>query len=98
MTDNLANTARQSSSFRLCVTPEGTRSLNPDWKKGFYYIALKAQIPVLLYGVDFEKKLIECTKKFVPTGDFDKEMRDIKLYFKPFKGKHPELFTVGDVD
>ena len=26
MTDNLANTAKQSGSFRLCVTPEGTRS------------------------------------------------------------------------
>ena len=26
MTDNLANTAKQSGSFRLCVTPEGARS------------------------------------------------------------------------
>ena len=96
MTDNLANTATASPTFRLCVTPEGTRSLNPDWKKGFYYIALKAQITVLLYGIDYERRLIVCTKSMVPTGDFDKEMREIKLYFKDFKGKHPELFTIGD--
>ena len=97
MTDHLAQEAQQRKSFRLCITPEGTRSLNPDWKHGFYYIALKAQIPVLLFGIDYERKLIQCTKSFVPTGDVDKEMKGVKLYFKDFKGKHPELFTIGEV-
>lgn len=97
MTDNLAETAKKESVFKLCITPEGTRSLNPDWKKGFYYIALKAQIPILLYGIDFEKRVIACTKTIVPTGQFEKEMREIKLYFKDFKGKNPELFTIGDI-
>ena len=97
MTDNLAETAKKSDTFRLCITPEGTRSLNPDWKKGFYYVALKAQIPVLLYGVDYEKRLLQCTKSMIPTGDMEKEMKEIKLYFKDFKGKRPELFTIGEI-
>ena len=97
MTDTLAEAAAQRKSFKLCITPEGTRSLNPDWKKGFYFIALKAQIPILLYGVDYEKKLIECTRSFVPAGDFEKEMRDTKLYFKDFKGKYPDKFTIGEI-
>lgn len=97
MTDNLAETAKKSDTFRLCITPEGTRSLNPEWKKGFYFVALKAQIPVLLYGVDYEKRLIQCTKSMIPTGDVEKEMKEIKLYFKDFKGKRPELFTIGEI-
>ncbi|MBR7048593.1 MAG: 1-acyl-sn-glycerol-3-phosphate acyltransferase [Prevotella sp.] len=97
MTDNLAETAKRAETFRLCITPEGTRSLNPEWKKGFYFVALKAQIPVLLYGVDYEKRLIQCTKSMIPTGDVDKEMKEIKLYFKDFKGKHPEQFTIGEI-
>lgn len=97
MTDNLAEEAKKRSSFKLCITPEGTRSRNPEWKHGFYYIALKAQIPVLLYGLDYERKLIQCTKSFIPTGDVDNEMRDVKMYFKDFKGKHPENFTTGDL-
>lgn len=97
MTDQLADIAKKSTTFHLCITPEGTRSLNPDWKKGFYFIALKAQIPILLYGVDYEKKIIECTKSMVPTGDFEREMKEIKLYFKDYKGKRPELFTIGDI-
>lgn len=97
LTDNLANEAKSRPTFKLCITPEGTRSLNTDWKHGFYYIALKAQIPVLLFGIDYEKKLIQCTKSFIPTGDIDNEMRDVKLYFKDFKGKHPENFTIGKI-
>lgn len=98
MTDNLAETARKRETFGLCITPEGTRSLNPDWKKGFYFIALKAGIPILLYGVDYEKKLIQCTKVIIPSGDVEKDMREIKLYFKDFKGKKPEKFTIGNID
>ena len=94
MTDALAETAQQSEVFRLCVTPEGTRKSNPEWKKGFYYIALKAGLPILLYGVDYERKLIQCTKVVVPTGDIDREMAEIKEYFKNFKGKHPEQFAI----
>lgn len=35
MTDNLAEEAKKRESFGLCITPEGTRSLNPDWKRAF---------------------------------------------------------------
>jgi len=97
MTDNLANTAMQLREFHLAITPEGTRSLNPEWKKGFYFIAMKAQLPILLYGIDYERKLIQCTKTIIPNGDIDTQLREIKMYYKDFKGKHPEKFTIGEV-
>lgn len=97
MTDSMAETAKAAPEFHLCITPEGTRSPNPDWKKGFYFIALKAGIPILLYGIDYEKKHIQCTKTIIPTGDLEADMRKIKLYFKDFKGKKPENFTIGEL-
>lgn len=96
MTDNLATEATKAENFRLCITPEGTRSRNPEWKHGFYYIALKAGIPILLYAADYSRKLIQCTKVIVPTGDIDRDMHEIKQYFKDFKGKYPEKFTIGE--
>ena len=98
MTDNLSEEARKAERFHLCITPEGTRSLNADWKKGFYFIALKAGIPILLYGLDYERKLIECTRTFMPTGDLEADMREIKLYFKDYKGKYPDKFTIGNIE
>ena len=93
MTDNLAETAKTKDSFKLCITPEGTRSPNTEWKKGFYFIALKAEIPILLYGVDYEKKKIVCTDSFTPSGNIDEDMPKIKSYFKDLKGKKHENFA-----
>ncbi len=97
MTDAMAETARQAQTFHLCITPEGTRSKTSDWKKGFYFIALKAGMPILLYGIDYSRKHIQCTKTIIPSGDLEKDMRDIKLYYKDFKGKKPENFTIGEI-
>lgn len=94
MTESLAHAAINTEDFRLTITPEGTRSANADWKRGFYFIAYKANIPILLYGIDYEKKEIVCTKSFTPTGDWDKDIVEIKSYFKDFKGKKPEKFAI----
>ena len=96
MTEQLVSAANATDKFALAITPEGTRSLNGEWKHGFYYIALEAGLPILLYALDFEKKEIYCTKTFTPTGDVEADMMAIKQYYRDFKGKHPERFTIGE--
>ena len=97
MTDAMAETAREAKEFHLCITPEGTRSRVEDWKKGFYFIALKAELPILLYAVDYPKRLLRCTKTIIPNGDLEGQMREIKLYYKDFTGKKPENFSIGEI-
>ena len=93
-TERLATLAMQSMEFHLCITPEGTRQPNREWKRGFYYIALKAQLPILLYGLDYRKKVIECTKVIIPNGDVEGQMAEIKEYFARFTAKKPENFSI----
>ena len=94
LTDQLANAAQESDAFALCITPEGSRKPVSDWKKGFYYIALKANLPILLYGLDYGQKRIVCTKIIHPNGNIDTQMDEIKQYFKDFKGKYPDQFII----
>ncbi|MBO4905844.1 MAG: 1-acyl-sn-glycerol-3-phosphate acyltransferase [Bacteroidaceae bacterium] len=94
LTDQLAKKAQESNEFGLCITPEGTRKPVSDWKKGFYYIALKANLPILLYGLDYSTKRIVCTKTIIPNGDIDSQMAEIKQYFAQFRGKRPEWFAI----
>lgn len=93
----MAEEATSRKTFHLAITPEGTRSANGDWKKGFYYIAFKAQIPILLAGIDYRTKCITIEKEVFPSGNIEEDMRTIKTYFKRFQGKHPENFTTGDI-
>lgn len=79
MTEQLAEVAKNSDHFCLTITPEGTRSLSPNWKNGFYYIALNAKIPILLYGVDYTK-VIQCTRTIYPSGDIERHERDKTIF------------------
>lgn len=94
LTDQLARTALERKNFGLCITPEGTRKPVTEWKRGFYYIALKAKLPILLFGLDYGQKRIVCTKCIIPTGDADAQMQEIKEYFREFQGKVPENFVI----
>jgi len=94
MTENLSREAEKTETFHLCITPEGTRKATSEWKKGFYYIALAAHLPILLYGLDYDKKLIQCTKSIIPNGDFESQMAEIKAYYAGFKGKKKDNFKI----
>ena len=97
LVDQMVEKFAELKHFHLAITPEGTRKPNPNWKKGFYHIALKAQVPIVLTGIDYEKKTISMTKALMPTGNLEQDMREVKRYFKDFKGKIPKNFALGEV-
>ena len=78
------------------MTPEGTRQRVETWKRGFYYIALKAGIPIQLFAIDAQHKRVVCTKELWPSGNIDADMRAIMDYYRPFEGCafHPEKFAI----
>ncbi|PIB34850.1 hypothetical protein BFP72_05245 [Reichenbachiella sp. 5M10] len=78
-------------SLVLTITPEGTRSYVKEWKTGFYRIALRAQVPIVLVGFDYSKRLVRFIEEFSPTGHMDEDMAYIKSLYLDVKGKHPEL-------
>ncbi len=99
LTDQLAQMAQEREHFVLAVTPEGTRSRVETWKRGFYYIALKAQIPIQLYAIDARSKRIICTEEITPSGDVEADMRKIMDYYRPFahSGIHPDQFALEEI-
>ena len=82
----------KQSEFVLALSPEGTRSRVKKWKTGFYYIALEANIDIVLVGVDFNKKEIGTITSFRPSGNIQEDMIFIRNKFKHLEGKIPSNF------
>ena len=97
MTEAMIELFAQNKELAVMVTPEGTRSLRTKWKTGFYHVAVGAKVPIGLGYLDYEKKEAGVGRMFYPTGDLEKDMREITAFYKDIKGKHPEKFSV-DLD
>ena len=79
-------------SVQLIVPPEGTRGKSTHWRTGFYYIALGAEVPILLAFMDYADKRAGLGPAFQPSGDIDRDMAAIKAYYAPLRGKHAQQF------
>jgi 1-acyl-sn-glycerol-3-phosphate acyltransferase len=93
MVDAIVQKFEENERLYIVITPEGTRSRVEKWKSGFYHIAMNAKIPILLTSIDFLKKEIKFGPLFHPTGNFEKDIEEIKQYFKQFVPKIPANFA-----
>jgi hypothetical protein len=94
LVEQIAAEFKKRDVFRVAITPEGTRKANANWRRGFYHIAMQAQVPILLTYFDYKKKCAGIERIFIPTGDVEKDMKEIKEYFTQFSGKYPENFAI----
>ncbi|MBS1145298.1 MAG: glycerol acyltransferase [Proteobacteria bacterium] len=77
--------------FLLVMAPEGTRSLTPGWKSGFYRIALAANVPVALAFVDYPRREAGILTYLTMTGDPATDIAAIATHYEGRQGKRPEL-------
>lgn len=91
----IANLFKERTTLNLGITPEGTRSLSKKWKKGFYYIALKAKVPILLSSIDYQKKEGHFGTVIFPSGDFEKDFEKIESFYKGVHARYPEKYSLS---
>ena len=89
--DTMANLYNKYDKLAFAISPEGTRKSVSKFKSGFYYIAVKAKVPIILVKFDFGNKVVDYSEPFYPTGVYADDLPFIIKYFKGTKGKNPEL-------
>lgn len=75
------------------MTPEGTRSRAPEWKTGFYRIAMATRAPILLAYIDYARRQIGTGPLIRPSGDYTADLEIIQAYFRQVTPRHPERFA-----
>ena len=88
--ESIAAIFNHRKTFRLAISPEGTRKKVTDWRTGFYYIALKAEVPIIPVAFDYENKEVILHPAFYPTGNLEADFIFLKSYFKGVKGRIAE--------
>lgn len=90
MVDKMVQLYENWDSLTIMITPEGTRSYSPNWKKGFYHIAVGANIPISLGFLNYEKKEAGIGPLIYPTGDYEADLEVIQSFYRKIPGRFPE--------
>jgi len=91
--DHIIGLFRDQEEFVFAITPEGTRSYVEYWKTGFYTIAEKANVPIVMGYLDFEKKVTGIGPAIIPSGDREADFKKIIEFYSHVHAKHPHLFN-----
>lgn len=79
-----------AENLLIAISPEGTRKKVDKLRTGFYYIAKKANVPIIMAGFDYTKKEFSIAEPFYATDDEAEDFKKIIRFFAPLKGGRPE--------
>ena len=92
--DKIADLIKDYEEIALVVTPEGSRSLRTEWKTGFYYIAQKANLPIITIKGNYKDKTAEFGPVIQPGTQFETAMQTLARYYQDSHAKFPDDFSV----
>lgn len=88
--DAIAEIFQNKDVLRLSLSPEGTRKKVTQWKSGYYYIAQKANVPIIPIGFDYANKKVVVFESFIVTNNYEKDSKYLESLFVNIIGKVSE--------
>ncbi|MFN8574304.1 MAG: lysophospholipid acyltransferase family protein [Gemmatimonadaceae bacterium] len=90
--DQLVEEFATRDALVLAIAPEGTRKRVTQWRTGFYHIARGAQVPIVMVGLDYARKVVALGPVFNPTGDVDADLAALKAHFTQYTARFPDQY------
>jgi 1-acyl-sn-glycerol-3-phosphate acyltransferase len=90
LVQQLVDAFNENDELVIAIPPEGTRSRVDKWKTGFYHIAHGANVPIALGFLDYQRKVGGFGPTFYPTGDVDKDIAEIRQFYKGIAGLYQD--------
>lgn len=82
LTQQIVEIINQQDKIWVAMAPEGTRKNAEKIRTGFYHIAMGAQIPIVMFAFDYQKKSIHCLGYMQPTGNYEHDLDYILNCYK----------------
>lgn len=91
LVDQIAAKFEEFDDLIIGLAPEGTRKKTSHWKTGFYFIALKAKVPIVMAYLDYGNKVIGVGPSFMPSGDLKADFEIIREFYTGIVGKNSKM-------
>lgn len=92
LVDQAAAMFQEYDKLTLVIAPEGTRRRAEHWKSGFYWIARKANVPVLPSYLDYGTKTSGFGPLVVPSNSVRADMDALRAVYRDKQARHPDKF------
>lgn len=76
----------------IALAPEGTRKATPRWRSGFWWIAHKAQVPIVPVAIDFRTRAIVIHAPVRTSGDSDADIAALRALYVPDMAYDPRKY------
>jgi 1-acyl-sn-glycerol-3-phosphate acyltransferase len=88
--DSIAARFSENQQLAALITPEGTRKFNPNLKSGYYFLAKKADIPIVVAGPNYAEKTFTLLPARPALPTFEEDAQQIIEFCKTMTGKRPD--------
>lgn len=92
--DKIAKLFETNEKISFVITPEGTRKIRERWKTGFFHIANKANVPIVVLKAHFKDKTVEFGPVLYPAEGLDTVMTKMMKFYANCGPVYPELFSL----
>ncbi len=85
---------QEEESLHIILSPEGAFAKVTKWDKGFYYMAWRAKVPIIVGYLDYQKKEIGIKGIIDNLENLNTVMLQINTMYKGVTAKYPENFSL----
>ena len=90
LVDSVIEAIEPYDEMAVVIPPEGTRGAAGRWKSGFYWIAHRAGLPIVLSFLDYSRREGGVGTVFETTGDIEADLLKIREFYVGVKGRYPD--------
>jgi 1-acyl-sn-glycerol-3-phosphate acyltransferase len=92
--DEIVKIFNKEESVHIVLSPEGQLAKTDHWKKGFFYMAQRANVPIVVAYIDYKKKEIGLKGIITDTNDINNVFHQISKMYEKVNAKYPNEFCL----
>lgn len=85
-----------NKELHIVLSPEGQLAKTTPWKKGFYYMAEKANVPIIVGYIDYKKKELGIKEVITENNNIKTTMIEINKMYMDVNAKYPDNFNLDN--